>query len=91
MTTHMSPAWDALNKKYLDGVTLCAYGCGRVAVTGDHITPRSKGGEDTEENYAPCCRTCNSRKGNRPAPRSAIRTQEHITRMNAYVNRQNSQ
>jgi len=28
----------------------------------DHIVPQSRGGENTEENTAACCRTCNSLK-----------------------------
>jgi 5-methylcytosine-specific restriction endonuclease McrA len=64
-----SPAWNALNAKYIDGFTLCGYGCGRVAVEGDHIIPVARGGQDTEDNYLPSCRTCNARKGTGPPPR----------------------
>lgn len=33
--------------------------------TVDHIIPRSNGGSDQSENLVPCCRFCNSLKGNR--------------------------
>lgn len=32
---------------------------------GDHVVPISKGGNDYLENLVPCCRSCNSSKGNR--------------------------
>lgn len=31
----------------------------------DHLTPRSRGGTDDAENLVPCCKGCNSIKGNR--------------------------
>ena len=41
----------------------CAY-CNRVdnALTKDHVTPISRGGEHTAENIVPACRRCNGRK-----------------------------
>lgn len=46
------------------------YYCGLVldwetTFTIDHIVPRSKGGKHHIENVVPCCRSCNSGKGNR--------------------------
>ena len=32
---------------------------------GDHVVPMSRGGYDLVENIVPCCRSCNSSKGNR--------------------------
>lgn len=66
-----SAEWRRLNAIYLDGETLCACGCGRVADTGDHIIAQARGGEDTEENYQPMARGCNSKKSTGPMPRIA--------------------
>lgn len=47
---------------------LCAY-CDaeitRKTITIDHIIPLSKGGKHEIGNIAPCCRRCNSSKGNK--------------------------
>lgn len=45
----------------------CAY-CGRsdVPMTVDHVVPLSKGGQHEWENVVAACKTCNSKKGNRP-------------------------
>lgn len=40
----------------------CIY-CGRPGTTIDHLIPRSRGGKNFVGNLAPCCRSCNSRKG----------------------------
>ena len=44
----------------------CVY-CGKsdLALTIDHIIPKSKGGEDSWENLISACRRCNSKKGDR--------------------------
>jgi 5-methylcytosine-specific restriction endonuclease McrA len=43
----------------------CAY-CGETEnLTLDHILPSSRGGEDTWENLATCCGSCNVKKGNK--------------------------
>lgn len=36
-----------------------------VLMTKDHITPKSKGGPNTLENYQPMCSVCNERKGDK--------------------------
>ncbi len=41
---------------------LCAYGCGRVATTHDHIFPVIKGGRSRPSNLVPACLPCNSSK-----------------------------
>jgi hypothetical protein len=43
----------------------CLY-CGATEnLTLDHIIPQSRGGEDTWENLATCCGSCNVKKGNK--------------------------
>ena len=52
---------------------VCAY-CGEPATkpnrTTDHILALSKGGKHTPANLVPCCRRCNSLKGDRPAEKA---------------------
>lgn len=43
----------------------CVY-CGRPATGLDHLQPLSRDGQHAAENLAPCCKSCNSRKGARP-------------------------
>lgn len=45
--------------------TACVY-CGAPSTGFDHLYPLSKEGEHLPENLAPCCKPCNSKKGNRP-------------------------
>ncbi len=45
--------------------TNCAY-CNTPCEGLDHLQPVSKGGDGYYMNLAPCCRICNSIKGNRP-------------------------
>ncbi len=42
----------------------CAY-CGKSASTIDHVTPRSRGGQDTWTNLVACCLRCNNVKSDR--------------------------
>jgi 5-methylcytosine-specific restriction endonuclease McrA len=46
----------------------CQY-CGVIEaprdMTIDHVTPRSRGGENTWTNLVTCCKRCNQKKGNR--------------------------
>lgn len=39
---------------------------GDVKLTMDHVTPISRGGEHTTENIVPSCKSCNSKKNDRP-------------------------
>lgn len=66
---HTQGEWDALKSAYEHR---CAY-CGKKSarLTKDHIIPISQGDPQTVdriENIVPACRSCNSRKCNRPAP-----------------------
>jgi 5-methylcytosine-specific restriction endonuclease McrA len=42
--------------------------CGEHATSADHVRPRSRGGDDSDENLRPCCGPCNARRGNKPNP-----------------------
>lgn len=56
--------WEWIKQRYSQR---CAY-CRQITLlTKDHILPLSKGGQHTKANIIPACRSCNSRKGNRPA------------------------
>jgi 5-methylcytosine-specific restriction endonuclease McrA len=52
----------------------CWY-CGRRADTVDHVQPVSRGGTNAAANLRPACRSCNSRRGNRPARRIIVTRQ----------------
>ena len=52
----------------------CAWGCGRIATTVDHLLPLAKGGDNSVENLMPCCSTCNASRGSRPEPSSWTRS-----------------
>ena len=43
---------------------LCQY-CGESGETIDHVIPKSKGGRHTWENIVLCCKSCNSKKGDK--------------------------
>jgi hypothetical protein len=61
----------SLNEQQPEGVP-CAY-CGQPTtkapgpdqLQGEHVVPRSQGGNNAPENYLPSCRTCNLQKGPR--------------------------
>ncbi len=52
----------------------CSY-CGRgdIALTIDHIIPKSKGGTDSWENLVCACTICNNRKGDRTPDESNMK------------------
>lgn len=43
----------------------CVYCGSNNDLTLDHLTPFSRGGDESPENLVTCCRSCNSRKGAR--------------------------
>lgn len=47
----------------------------RADLTLEHLLPRSRGGRSTPENLLVACRTCNRRRGSRPA--GAFARQQH--------------
>ena len=53
-------------ERAVDGRAPCAY-CGdrlrRERLTGDHVVPRSRGGQDERENLVLACSPCNLEKG----------------------------
>lgn len=64
-------AWQKITKLLLNEDAYCVV-CGtNVDLTVDHITPRSRGGEDTLDNAQVMCRRHNSSKGNRPMSRTS--------------------
>lgn len=61
--------WQTIRRRILerDGHA-CTY-CGQPADQVDHVKPVSKGGSSsTDQQLVAACRTCNARKGDRPAP-----------------------
>lgn len=44
---------------------ICRSALDDTTLTWDHVKPVSKGGVDILANLRPCCRSCNSRKGNK--------------------------
>jgi RHS repeat-associated protein len=70
----------SFNDQQPEGVP-CAY-CGQPTtkdpgpdqLNGDHIVPRSQDGNNTPENYAPSCRTCNLNKGSQTPGQWWLRT-----------------
>jgi 5-methylcytosine-specific restriction endonuclease McrA len=54
--------------------------CGATAdLTGDHITPRSRGGLNTPTNIRVLCRSCNSSKGAKPGTSQVHAEKAHNT------------
>lgn len=55
----------------------CVY-CGRPgAGTVDHVMPQSRGGRNTWENMAACCRACNHRKADQTPEEARMRLRWH--------------
>lgn len=54
----------------------CAY-CAGEADTVDHVFPQSRGGGNTWENMAACCKSCNQRKADRTPEEAGMRLRWH--------------
>jgi len=75
----------------------CQY-CGskKNPLTIDHIIPKSRGGEDSWENLATACVTCNNKKGNQTPEEAGMvllrkpKKPNHILFFRNYVNNVNS-
>lgn len=65
MSTLTASEWTAIKKRHKDKCVYCKRRMERL--TMDHMVPLSRGGHHTAENVIPACRSCNSRRGNRPA------------------------
>lgn len=55
---------------------LCGY-CGKKANEVDHITPQSRGGDESDENLTACCRKCNVTKNNRTPEEAGFVLRNH--------------
>ncbi len=55
---------ERLRQRWVKQCRRCTY-CDRPATTIDHVVPLVRGGTNHEGNLAPCCRSCNARKGGR--------------------------
>lgn len=58
----------------------CAY-CGRKAASVDHIIPRTKGGNEDDNNLVACCKTCNCIKNNRTPIEAKMSFHSSFTRL----------
>jgi hypothetical protein len=61
------PQWEEIQAAQGHRCYYCKKRC-KGHLTQDHIIPLSKGGSHTLHNVIGACQSCNSRKGNRPAP-----------------------
>jgi hypothetical protein len=68
----------ATNRDILDrDKHTCVY-CGRAgASTVDHVMPQSRGGRNSWENLAACCKGCNQRKADRTPEEAGMRLRWH--------------
>lgn len=71
----------------------CVY-CGATATSSgthlhlDHLTPRSKGGQDVATNLVLACRSCNSRRHDMPLAHWASAAQTHLRFTSASIRAQ---
>jgi len=60
--------WETLKAQFNWTCWICGKGEPTIKLTVDHIIPVSRGGSSNIENIQPLCRSCNSRKKDRPNP-----------------------
>jgi 5-methylcytosine-specific restriction endonuclease McrA len=62
---HRTPRSSDVSKLAIEAHPFCV-DCGTTEdLVGDHIVPRSQGGQNVLSNYAVRCRSCNTARGNR--------------------------
>ena len=62
----LGAAWQRLARQVIREQPWC-YWCGATSdLTADHLVPRSQGGNNVRSNIVTACRTCNSRRRDRP-------------------------
>ncbi len=64
--------WQKIAAAAIAGQPWCSDCGSRSDLTGDHEIPVSAGGLSTRGNLGIRCRSCNARKGNRPAARTQL-------------------
>ena len=62
----------------------CLYCGSSKDLTLDHVIPRSRGGRNTWQNLATCCKSCNGEKDNK-TPKEANMTLRHIPFRPSYI------
>jgi 5-methylcytosine-specific restriction endonuclease McrA len=71
----------------------CQYCGSRERLTIDHIIPKSRGGEDTWENLATACYSCNIKKGNKTPEEIGMfllkKPKAPLSKMNLSLNKSN--
>lgn len=65
------------NLMYRDHYSCQYCGIKSIALTIDHVIPRSKSGTDSWDNVVACCQDCNVRKGNRTPHEAGVRLIKH--------------
>ena len=61
--SHAPAPWSGRGVMLRDS-SMCIY-CGAMASTVEHLVPRSRGGGNTWDNTAACCKRCNNKKGSK--------------------------
>jgi len=74
--------WMAIRLKILElDEYMCAY-CGRKSDTVDHVIPKTRGGDESDENLVACCKRCNQKKNNRTPEEAGMSVWDGFKRKN---------